>query len=59
MELMIKKYNLGVGDNFSGSSNSLLPGKTVGADLYAVYSGGTTDFSTGSVSITVTIERVA
>lgn len=49
-----------------GGSGNPLPGTVAantatvaGADLYAVYSGGTTDFGTGSVSITVTIERVA
>lgn len=49
-----------------GGSGNPLPGTVdmatataAGATLYAVYAGGTTDFTTGTVNITVALERTA
>ena len=49
-----------------GGSGNPLPGTVAmntstvaGSSLYAVYAGGTSDYTTGSVTVTVSLERVA
>ncbi len=48
----------GTGNPLPGSVAFVLP-SVAGASIYATYTGGTTDYTAGSVAITVFLERIA
>jgi hypothetical protein len=44
---------------YSATPSDMVQPTTAGANLYAVYSGGTTDYTAGSINLTIVAERVA
>ncbi len=57
--LTTSRWGLSTPVPFPATSSHFLTASAAGTDIVAKYSGGTTDYSTGSLTIVVAVERVA